>query len=89
MNRLFAYPSVQNYTIFRYGPGQNLFMICRHCQDYIPPNSLFCPHCGARLKSRTFLWLRQRGQRFWEYVAIVLILATGMTASLFLSRSLN
>ena len=24
-------------------------MICRHCRDYIPEDSRFCPKCGVRL----------------------------------------
>ena len=24
-------------------------MICRHCQDYIPDDSRFCPKCGVRI----------------------------------------
>ena len=24
-------------------------MICRHCQDYIPEDSRFCPKCEVRL----------------------------------------
>ena len=26
-------------------------MFCKHCQDYIPEDSRFCPKCGVRLRS--------------------------------------
>ena len=59
-------------------------VICGHCQDYIPEDSLFCPHCGLRARSQTRA--RKDNRRFLEYVVIVLLLAVGIFATLFLAR---
>jgi len=37
-------------------------MICRHCRDYIPEDSRFCPKCGVRIRvdvapGRPWLWI--------------------------------
>jgi hypothetical protein len=37
-------------------------MICRHCRDYIPEDSRFCPKCGVRLATpiapdRPWFWI--------------------------------
>jgi len=37
-------------------------MFCKHCQDYIPEDSRFCPQCGVRLRSEPaqdppWLWI--------------------------------
>jgi len=52
------------------GGLQNLSMICRHCQDYIPEDSRFCPRCGVRLKDG-----RVAPQRPWPWIAALLLFA--------------
>jgi len=37
-------------------------MICRHCRNYIPEDSRFCPKCGVRLRvdiapGRPWFWI--------------------------------
>ena len=37
-------------------------MYCKHCQNYIPEDSRFCPRCGVRLRSEPtqdppWLWI--------------------------------
>ena len=37
-------------------------MLCKHCQNYIPEDSRFCPKCGVRLRSEPaqappWLWI--------------------------------
>jgi len=38
-------------------------MLCKHCQNYIPGDSRFCPKCGGRLlrtpvpSSRPWFWI--------------------------------
>jgi RNA polymerase subunit RPABC4/transcription elongation factor Spt4 len=31
-------------------------MICAQCHDYIPEDSLFCPHCGEKVTAPTRPW---------------------------------
>ena len=44
-------------------------MICRHCQDYIPEDSRFCPKCGARFGTKI------ASNRPWFWIVALLLLA--------------
>jgi len=76
---------IQNVWIkYQRSDSRVAIVICGHCQDYIPEDSLFCPHCGLRPRSQTRA--RKGNRRFLEYVVIVLLLAVGIFATLFLAR---
>jgi hypothetical protein len=37
-------------------------MLCKHCQNYIPEDSRFCPKCGVRMRvdvapDRPWFWI--------------------------------
>ena len=42
-------------------------MICRHCQDYIPEDSRFCPKCGVRL------WTAPPTNRPWRWIVVIFL----------------
>ena len=44
-------------------------MICRHCQDYIPNDSRFCPKCGIRL------WIPPPANRPWRWIVVIFLVA--------------
>ena len=42
-------------------------MICKHCQDYIPEDSRFCPKCGVRL------WTAPPADRPWRWIVLTFL----------------
>jgi len=44
-------------------------MFCRHCHDYIPEDSRFCPKCGVRL------WTAPPANRPWFWICTILLFA--------------
>ncbi len=44
-------------------------MICRHCQDYLPDDSRFCPKCGVRLRTQV------APNRPWFWIVALLLFA--------------
>jgi hypothetical protein len=44
-------------------------VICRHCQDYIPEDSRFCPKCGIGL------WIDPPANRPWRWIVVIFLFA--------------
>ena len=44
-------------------------MICRHCRDYIPEDSRFCPKCGIRVRAPV------APQRPWFWIYVIFLFA--------------
>jgi zinc-ribbon domain len=44
-------------------------VICKHCHEYIPEDSRFCPKCGARL------WIPPPANRPWQWIVALLLFA--------------
>src|SRR4030095_11219752 len=39
----------------RYSPKAESPIVCEHCQDYVPTDSRFCPHCGEKNQSSPWI----------------------------------
>jgi hypothetical protein len=44
-------------------------MICKHCHDYIPEDSRFCPKCGVRI------WIDVAPDPPWLWICTIMLFA--------------